>query len=47
MAQVNGVERPDADGMTLAELLEKDGVYKKLWNAQSALEHYGKEEGTA
>ena len=26
MAQVNGVERPDADGMTLAELLEKDGV---------------------
>lgn len=26
MAKVNGVERPDADGGTLAELLALDGV---------------------
>ena len=36
-----------AESGSHTELLEKDGVYKKLWNAQSALEHYGKEEGTA
>lgn len=32
-----------AESGSHAELLEKNGLYKRMWTAQQALENYGKE----